>query len=73
MHFQPLIVILLVLVLLPFSRADEPTRIIVECEDMKGVAQDKFGPVKGWQVGRWGQDLYQNGCTRICVGKFHGF
>ena len=38
----------------------EPTRIIIECEDMKGVAQDRFGPGKGWQVGRWGHDLYQN-------------
>lgn len=38
----------------------EPTRIIIECEDMKGVAQDKFGPAAGWQVGRWGHDLYQN-------------
>jgi hypothetical protein len=38
----------------------DPTRIIIECEDMKGVAQDKFGPGAGWQVGRWGQDLYQN-------------
>jgi len=27
---------------------------------MQGVAQDKFGPGSGWQVGRWGQDLYQN-------------
>jgi hypothetical protein len=38
----------------------EPTRIVIECEDMQGVAQDKFGPGPGWQVGRWGQDLYQN-------------
>ncbi len=38
----------------------DPTRIIIECEDMKGVAQDKFGPGAGWQVGRWGHDLYQN-------------
>ncbi|HYG76263.1 MAG TPA: beta-galactosidase trimerization domain-containing protein [Planctomycetota bacterium] len=40
--------------------APEPTRIVIECEDMKGVAQDKFGPGSGWQVGRWGEDLYQN-------------
>lgn len=40
--------------------APEPTRIIIECEDMKGVAQDRFGPGQGWQVGRWGHDLYQN-------------
>ncbi len=40
--------------------APDPTRIIIECEDMKGVEQDKFGQGKGWQVGRWGQDLYQN-------------
>jgi hypothetical protein len=38
----------------------EPTRIVIECEDMQGVAQDKFGPGPGWQVGRWGEDLYQN-------------
>jgi hypothetical protein len=38
----------------------EPTRIVIEAEDMTGVAQNKFGPGKGWQVGRWGQDLYQN-------------
>lgn len=38
----------------------EPTRIVIECEDMQGVAQDKFGPAPGWQVGRWGLDLYQN-------------
>ncbi|NQU11972.1 beta-galactosidase trimerization domain-containing protein [bacterium] len=40
--------------------APEPTRIVVECEDMKGVDQDHFGPGKKWQVGRWGYDLYQN-------------
>lgn len=40
--------------------APDPTRIIIECEDMKGVEQDRFGPGKEWQVGRWGQDLYQN-------------
>lgn len=40
--------------------APEPTRIIIECEDMRGVAQDRFGPGQGWQVGRWGHDLYQN-------------
>jgi len=56
----------LTVLLLPEARAQksadtpEPTRIIIECEDMKGVAQDKFGPGKGWQVGRWGYDLYQN-------------
>lgn len=38
----------------------EPTRIVIECEDMTGVVQDKFGPGETWQVGRWGQDLYQN-------------
>lgn len=38
----------------------EPTRIVIECEDMRGVAQERFGPGKGWQVGRWGHDLYQN-------------
>ncbi|MEI6168592.1 MAG: beta-galactosidase trimerization domain-containing protein [bacterium] len=38
----------------------EPTRIVVECEDMKGVDQEHFGPGSGWQVGRWGHDLYQN-------------
>ena len=37
-----------------------PTRIVIECEDMHGVAQDRFGPAPGWQVGRWGKDLYQN-------------
>jgi hypothetical protein len=50
--------------LLPALAADspraEPTRITIECEDMQGVAQDKFGPGAGWQVGRWGHDLYQN-------------
>ncbi|MEO6906530.1 MAG: hypothetical protein ABI210_01440, partial [Abditibacteriaceae bacterium] len=40
--------------------AVEPTRIVIEAEDMTGVVQDKFGPGKGWQVGRWGEDLYQN-------------
>jgi hypothetical protein len=38
----------------------EPTRIVIECEDMAGVAQDRFGPGAGWQVGRWGHDLLQN-------------
>src|SRR4051812_49381055 len=38
----------------------ETRRIVIEAEDMQGVAQDKFGPGAGWQVGRWGQDLYQN-------------
>jgi hypothetical protein len=38
----------------------EPTRLVIEAEEMKGVAQNKFGPGKGWQVGRWGTDLYQN-------------
>jgi hypothetical protein len=42
------------------SPAPEPTRIVVEAEDMTGVAQDKFGTGAGWQVGRWGYDLYQN-------------
>ncbi|NUQ63088.1 MAG: hypothetical protein HUU20_11480 [Pirellulales bacterium] len=27
---------------------------------MEGVHQDRFGPGEGWQVGRWGHDLYQN-------------
>src|SRR5690349_6114470 len=40
--------------------APEPTRIVIEAEDMTGVDQAKFGPGKGWQVGRWGHDLYQN-------------
>ena len=40
--------------------ATEPTRIVIEAEDMTGVVQNKFGPGKGWQVGRWGEDLYQN-------------
>jgi hypothetical protein len=44
----------------PVPPAPDPARIIIECEDMKGVAQDRFGPGKGWQVGRWGHDLYQN-------------
>ncbi len=38
----------------------EPTRIVVECEDMQGVTQNRFGPGPGWQVGRWGHELYQN-------------
>lgn len=38
----------------------DPVRIPIECEDMQGVDQKHFGPGKGWQVGRWGQDLYQN-------------
>ncbi|HVF11353.1 MAG TPA: hypothetical protein VNA16_11140, partial [Abditibacteriaceae bacterium] len=38
----------------------DPTRIIIECEDMTGVNQNAFGFGKGWQVGRWGKDLYQN-------------
>jgi len=54
------------LITLPFAAwaADpappEPTRIVIECEDMQGVAQNRFGPGDGWQVGRWGHDLYQN-------------
>lgn len=44
----------------PPTEPPEPTRIIIECEDMQGVAQDQFGPGPGWQVGRWGLDLYQN-------------
>ncbi|MBI3923843.1 MAG: beta-galactosidase trimerization domain-containing protein [Armatimonadetes bacterium] len=40
--------------------AQEPVRLVIECEDMLGVSQTRFGPGKGWQVGRWGQDLYQN-------------
>ena len=44
----------------PTPPPPEPNRIVIECEDMRGVAQDKFGPGAGWQVGRWGQDLYQN-------------
>ena len=51
---------LLALAAEPPAPTPEPTRIVVECEDMQGVAQDKFGPGPGWQVGRWGQDLYQN-------------
>jgi hypothetical protein len=27
---------------------------------MQGVEQNRFGPAPGWQVGRWGHDLYQN-------------
>ena len=38
----------------------EPTRIIIEAEEMQGVDQKKFGPGARWQVGRWGYDLYQN-------------
>ena len=38
----------------------DPTRITLECEDMQGVSQNRFGPGPGWQVGRWGHDLYQN-------------
>ena len=38
----------------------DTTRLVIECEDMKGVQQDRFGPGAGWQVGRWGYDLYQN-------------
>jgi hypothetical protein len=38
----------------------DPTRIIIECEEMQGVEQNKFGPGPKWQVGRWGYDLYQN-------------
>ena len=44
----------------PMSPPPEPTRIVIECEDMRGVVQDKYGPGAGWQVGRWGHDLYQN-------------
>ncbi len=40
--------------------AEEPVRIVVEAEDMQGVVQDHYGPGKGWQVGRWGHELYQN-------------
>ncbi|MCW3052198.1 MAG: Beta-galactosidase trimerization domain protein [Chthonomonadales bacterium] len=40
--------------------AAEPMRIVLEAEDMRGVVQDKYGPGRGWQVGRWGHDLYQN-------------
>lgn len=40
--------------------AVSPTRIVIECEEMAGVAQDRFGPGPGWQVGRWGHELYQN-------------
>jgi len=43
--------------------ANEPKgtiRIIIEAENMHGVNHSKFGPGKGWQVGRWGKDLYQN-------------
>lgn len=46
-----------------FAQAQEepdPTRLVIECEDMRGVDQEHFGPGRGWQVGRWGQDLYQN-------------
>lgn len=39
---------------------NNPVRIVIECEDMEGVAQNQFGPGKEWQVGRWGHDLYQN-------------
>ncbi|MBA3683907.1 MAG: hypothetical protein H0W72_01500, partial [Planctomycetes bacterium] len=42
------------------SDATDPVRIVVECEDMRGVDQQHFGPGAAWQVGRWGQDLYQN-------------
>ena len=42
------------------AAAPEPVRIVIECEDMKGVAQNRFGPGRSWQVGRWGHDLYQN-------------
>lgn len=44
----------------PSAAPVEPSRIVIECEDMKGVAQNKFGPGTGWQAGRWGHDLYQN-------------
>lgn len=42
------------------AQTNEPTRIIIECENMKGVDQRRFGPGKDWQVGRWGHDLFQN-------------
>lgn len=38
----------------------EPVRMVVECEDMQGVAPDAYGPGPGWQTGRWGHDLYAN-------------
>jgi len=44
----------------PPAPPTEPTRIVIECEDMTGVNQKAFGFGKGWQVGRWGKDLYQN-------------
>ena len=44
----------------PTPPLPEPVRIVIECEDMQGVAQDKFGPATGWQVGRLGHHLYQN-------------
>ena len=44
----------------PASAGPEPTRIVIECEDMQGVRQDRFGAGEGWQVGRWGHDLLQN-------------
>jgi hypothetical protein len=50
----------LLLTSLTLGQAQDPTRIIIECEDMKGVDQTQFGPGKGWQVGRWGLDMYQN-------------
>ena len=42
------------------AHGKEPTRIIIECEEMQGVDQDHFGPGQGWRVGRWGHDVYQN-------------
>jgi hypothetical protein len=44
----------------PAPDGSEPTRIVIECEDMQGVCQDRFGPGDRWQVGRWGIDLLQN-------------
>jgi hypothetical protein len=38
----------------------EPTRIVIEAEDMTGVNQNEFGFGPTWRVGRWGTDLYQN-------------
>jgi hypothetical protein len=62
MNAAPSICIAALLFSAASSRAaePEPARIVIECEDMRGVAQDRFGPGKSWQVGRWGHDLYQN-------------
>ncbi len=59
----PLLLLLLTSTLAPAAPAPpapEPTRIVIEAEDLRGVDQTHYGPGPTWQVGRWGHDLYQN-------------